>query len=131
MRLTAEPPWERFVSGDEVPVSSAGRPGQTTPHEEASGAGIQIESFCTPKFDRSRLDRRMHSANPQPAPRPLTPSSLPATLPAYIDCALEGLDVVLLQDGEHLAGNGDGGVRAEGGAFVVDDDDERVLPGGA
>lgn len=27
---------------------------------------------------------------PQPTPRPLTPSSLPATLPAYIDCALFG-----------------------------------------
>jgi len=45
MRLTAEQLWARFVSADEVPVSSAGRPVQTTLHEAASGVGTHIESF--------------------------------------------------------------------------------------
>jgi hypothetical protein len=38
---------------------------------------------------------------------------------------------VLLEDGEDLAGDGDGRVGAEGGAGVVDDDGDGVLVGWA
>lgn len=41
--------------------------------------------------------------------------------------AAERLDVVLLQDREHLARDGDGRIRAQRRALVVDDDHERVL----